>query len=84
MLYGLRPNVPDLWHLSPYEFATFWTPVLVSFPTRVGDADHPRHHAVLTQKGMEKVRENCKNPRWEQDLEPGEDYMVKEGGGVDW
>eukprot|EP00959_Pyramimonas_sp_CCMP1952_P121460 2539814-Pyramimonas_sp.AAC.1 len=52
MLYGLRPNMPDLWHLSPYEFATFWAPVLASFPTRLGGAEHPRHHAVLTEKGQ--------------------------------
>eukprot|EP00959_Pyramimonas_sp_CCMP1952_P245588 5132990-Pyramimonas_sp.AAC.1 len=45
MLYGLRPESPDLWHLSTYEFATYWTPTLLSFPTRMKDADHPRHRA---------------------------------------
>eukprot|EP00959_Pyramimonas_sp_CCMP1952_P107683 2251618-Pyramimonas_sp.AAC.1 len=26
MLYGLRPKSSGLWDLSPYEFATYWTP----------------------------------------------------------
>ena len=84
MLYGLRPQSSGLWDLSPYEFATYWTPVLLSYPTRVGDAEHPRHHATLTQRGTDKLREHGRNKSQEEDLVPGVDYRVKEDGGDDW
>eukprot|EP00959_Pyramimonas_sp_CCMP1952_P312682 6545157-Pyramimonas_sp.AAC.1 len=51
MLRGLRPNLPDLRHLSPREFAAFWMPILPSYPTRAKGAEHPRRRAVLTEVG---------------------------------
>ena len=83
-LYGLRPNRADLWQLSPYEFATYWTPTLLSFPTRVKDAKHPRHHAVLTKEGEERLKYNAQFPALAEDLTPGVHYVVKEDGGEDW
>eukprot|EP00959_Pyramimonas_sp_CCMP1952_P266153 5564596-Pyramimonas_sp.AAC.1 len=56
MLYGLRPRREGLWHLSPYEFAMYWRPVLVAYPTSIREAkaDRDRHHAVLTAEGEQK------------------------------
>ena len=38
MLCGLRPQLDGLWHLSPCEFTTLWTPVLASCPAREQDS----------------------------------------------
>eukprot|EP00959_Pyramimonas_sp_CCMP1952_P333555 6985004-Pyramimonas_sp.AAC.1 len=58
--------------------------MLLSYPTRIADAEHPRHHAILTQEGKEKLRERRGNVSQQEDLVPGVDYTVKEDGGGDW
>eukprot|EP00959_Pyramimonas_sp_CCMP1952_P331961 6951126-Pyramimonas_sp.AAC.1 len=86
MLYGLRPNRDGLWHLSPCEFATYWRPVLVSYPTSIRDADAnlDRHHAFLTARGEQTLKENGRSQGQAEELVLGVDYMVKGDAGNDW
>jgi hypothetical protein len=76
-LYGQRPQDDRVWHLSPYEFVTYWEPLLLSYPQTLADAEDPKHHARLTEAGRQKL---TAAGRWqlEVDLKPGEDYVVKE------
>ena len=77
MLYGQRPRTDAVWHLSPYEFVTYWEPQLLSYPQNLAEASDPRHHATLTASGVEKLKAAAKS-REVLDLEPGIDYVVKE------
>ena len=79
VLYGLRPKHDAVWHLSPYEFVSYWEPVLVSYPLRMADVRNPKHHVRLTDAGTEKLRAHGR--QWENlEMVPGYDYEVKEGG----
>ena len=79
MLYGQRPNVPDLWFLSPYEFVSEWEPILASYPTSLRSMGSAEHHAFLTDAGIEKLK--AKKGGEEVELVAGEDYRVKQDGG---
>ena len=81
ILYGQRPNVPELWFLSPYEFVSEWEPVLASYPTTLRAAQDSEHHALLTDTGVAKLKaQSCGEP---VEMIGGVDYEVK-AGGVDW
>ena len=79
-LYGQRPLIPDVWYLSPYEFATYWEPVLLSYPMSERDNESDEFHATLTCEGLAKVR--AKGDK--QDLIAGVDYVVKTGVYGEW
>ena len=80
-LYGQRPQVPDLWFLSPYDFVSEWEPVLVSYPTSLRNMHDSKYHAFLTESGVAKLR--AQEHGEEVEMLGGEDYVVKEGG-EDW
>ena len=80
MLYGQRPNHKSLWHLSPYEFVTYWQPRLLTYPTSLEDEERDDVHATLTDEGRAKIFRN-KSSREKEELEPGVDFVVK--GGVE-
>jgi len=84
MLYGHRPKTPEVWALSPYEFTTYWEPMLLSYPQSTADEKNAKHHACLTESGRAKLKICSDARRDRQDLEPGADYVVKDEGGVDW
>ena len=77
ILYGQRPNVPELWFLSPYEFVAEWEPVLASYPTTLGSLEDPRHHATLTETGIVKLHAQARGE--EVEMIGGADYVVKSG-----
>ena len=79
LLYGQRPNNSEVWHFSPYEFVMYWSVQLLSYPRSLADLRLHDHHADLTDAGMQRL--SSKLP-WEE-LIPGVDYAVKEGG-LDW
>ena len=54
-LYGQRPKVPYLWHLSAYEFVMYWEPKLLSYPLTTMDQDNSTHHARLSSSGKKKI-----------------------------
>ena len=84
VFYGQRPKHelhPELWYLSPYEFVTYWEPVLLSYPQSLQDKDNPNHHAALTEEGVAKLRARAVGH--DEELEPGTDYKVRSGGD-DW
>ena len=76
-LYGQRPR--ELRYLSPYEFVRYWEPRLLKYPRRIRD-EGSEFHAVLTEAGEEKLREERS-----AELKPGTDYVVKQpDGGAGW
>eukprot|EP00973_Karenia_brevis_P049867 6924239-Karenia_brevis.AAC.1 len=79
-LYGQRPRCEEIWYLSPYEFVTYWEPVLLRYPTRERDNQNEAFHATLTDDGVAKVQERRRsaNDETAQELIPGIDYVVKE------
>ena len=77
LLYGQRPQHPDIWYLSPYEFVRYWEPTLCSYPLSEEQDAANVCHARLTVEGLRKVRSQ------HFDLNPGLDYEVQ-GGGSDW
>ena len=51
-LYGHRPKHPPLvWHLSAYEFVSYWKVVLARYPISIEAACDDTCHAELTGKG---------------------------------
>ena len=78
VLYGQRPNVPELWFLSPYEFVSEWEPILASYPTTLRAMDFQEHHCDLTEEGIAKLKSAQANV--DVDLLPSEDYRVRNGG----
>ena len=80
MLYGQRPCHDDVWYLSPYDIATYWQPVLVSYPRSLLANEDDRYHATLTSSGLAKVSQK----KTEADLILGEDYVVKDGVPGQW
>eukprot|EP00959_Pyramimonas_sp_CCMP1952_P243299 5085680-Pyramimonas_sp.AAC.1 len=74
MLCGFRPKRCDPWRLLPREFTACWAPVLVSHPTREDGLRSGRHHAVLAQTGVDKVKGNSRNKQVSEELLPGIDY----------
>ena len=77
MLYGQRPKHPDLLYFSPHEFVMYWQPQLVSYPLSLSHENFRAHHETMTPAGRQKLEQGA------QDLAPGQDYIVKDGG-VDW
>ena len=85
LLCGQRPRVlkdgvSGVWYLSPYEFVTYWEPVLLKYPWRVDENKSEECHATLTASGHEKVRSQSRNGEGAHDtdeLVSGEEYVVK-------
>ncbi|HIF22532.1 MAG TPA: hypothetical protein EYQ27_11655, partial [Gemmatimonadetes bacterium] len=63
----------------------YWTLEPVRFTMDLGNQDDPDIHAVLTESGTEKVKAS-RALRVAPDLQPGEDYVVKETApaAADW
>ena len=78
VLYGHRPRHKSLWYLSPYEFVSQWEPVLLTYPQRMNDEEREDVHAKLTSEGKAKLERN-KTCTEKEEMEPGVDYVVKEG-----
>ena len=74
LLYGQRPKQADVWFLSPYEFVMYWTPMLAKYPLSLKAGADSDCHCKLTDSGKGKLREGI------QELIPGKDYHVKDGG----
>ena len=66
---------------SPYEFASEWEVIMLTYPQSLSGAESPRHHAELTPEVIAKMRAH---PRHRPDLLPGIDYSAKEGRASWW
>ena len=80
-LYGHRPRHDAVWYLSPYEFVTYWQPIMLSYPLRIDDNENEAHHATLTESGREKLTRPSDEGT---ELIPGEDYVVKDSASSEW
>ena len=58
MLYGQRPNHPDTWYLSPYEFVMYWEVKLVDYPMSLNSCKD--YHVDVTSAGNAKLQQ-CKD-----------------------
>ena len=67
-LYGFRPNHPDTFFLSPWEFTQWFVPVRLQEPGATGEASKL---SKLTNSGRAKRKSGTK-------LVPGEDYIFDE------
>ena len=81
MLYGYRPQVPEVWYLSPYEFVSSWEPVMVKYPMPWKAQQSGEYHATLTEDGLHKLKAQEQGEVAE--LIAGVDYVVKDKG-QDW
>ena len=67
--------------MCPYEFVTYWEPILLDYPLTIVDDQNDRLHAKLTDSGVAKLKSSA-SVRGE--LEAGIDYVVKEGIAGNW
>ena len=83
-LYGMRPHtIPELWYLSPYEFAANWQVVMATYPTCRGSEETSQYHCRLTESGRAKVQNNAGSSTG-PDMVAGADYAVIDDGGDHW
>ena len=71
-LYGHRPQHDLVWYLSPYEFVTYWEPIMLSYPLSIDDDENEDHHAKLTKEGRDKLMRRNEDAL---ELEAGVDYV---------
>ena len=78
-LYGHRPQHPDIWFLSAYEFMVYWRIEIASFNRGPEvDADNPGH-CLLTACGQQKVyAADGQSGDGKVYLKPGVYYNVRE------
>ena len=83
LFYGQRPQHKDVWHLSPYEFATHWEIQLLYYPLTYTSwsSRQDEFHVDLLDTGVAKLKAQRKGHQ--EELEPGVDYVVKRGGKSD-
>ena len=81
-LYGHRPKHDAVWFLSPYEFVTYWEPIMLAYPLTLAQDGDDANHACLTEGGKYKLERRVSDDSME--LIPGEDYVVKDNDGTDW
>ena len=79
VLYGQRPNDDSVWYLSPYEFVTYWEPVLLNCPLQHPSNPRETYHATLTSSGQAKVSRQSQQKEDAEELMPGVDYTVDNG-----
>ena len=82
-LYGQRPKHDSVWFLAPYEFVSYWGPVLLSYPRSLRDVSNPKHPVNLTDCGFAELRAQDAGEEV-ADLEPGVDLLVKSNHDASW
>ena len=77
--YGLRPQQPAVWYLSPYELTTYWelkpTNVPHTWAEWCSQTTAKKWHVTLTQQGIAKLKTTKTEAPIH--LKPGADYRLQ-------
>ena len=77
--YGLRPQHPAIWYLSPYEFTTYWelkpTNVPHTWAEWCSQTTAKKWHVTLTEQGIAKLKTTAAEAPIH--LKPGADYCLQ-------